>query len=84
MPYCTSYFKFLFEWFWSLPEQNKDFAIQNIGEAGVIILWALLTVFLVYDSEQKVCLTGLITINMLTKKNCCIYFSLCNIRNGCQ
>ena len=27
MPYCTSYFKFLFEWFWGFPEQNKDFAI---------------------------------------------------------
>ena len=35
MPYCTSYFKFLFEWFWGFPEQNKDFAIQNIGERGV-------------------------------------------------
>ena len=30
MPYCTSYFKFLFEWFWGFPEQNKDFAIQNM------------------------------------------------------
>ena len=47
MPYCTSYFKFLFEWFWGFPEQNKDFAIQNMGERGGIILWALLTVFLV-------------------------------------
>ena len=47
MPYCTSYFKFLFEWFWGFPEQNKDFAIQNMGEWGGIILWALLTVFLV-------------------------------------
>ena len=46
MPYCTSYFKFLFEWFWGFPEQNKDFAIQNMGERGGIILWALLTVFL--------------------------------------
>ena len=46
MPYCTSYFKFLFRWFWGFPEQNKDFAIQNM-EAGGIILWALLTVFLV-------------------------------------
>ena len=35
MPYYTSYFKFLFEWFWGFPEQNKDFAIQNIGERGV-------------------------------------------------
>ena len=35
MPYCTSYFKFLFEWFWGFPEQNKDFAIQNMGERGV-------------------------------------------------
>ena len=34
MPYCTSYFKFLFEWFWGFPEQNKDFAIQNMGERG--------------------------------------------------
>ena len=35
MPYCTSYFKFLFEWFGGFPEQNKDFAIQNMGERGV-------------------------------------------------
>ena len=35
MPYYTSYFKFLFEWFWGFPEQNKDFAIQNMGEWGV-------------------------------------------------
>ena len=34
MPYCTSYFKFLFEWFWGFPEQNKDFDIQNMGEQG--------------------------------------------------
>ena len=34
MPYCTSYFKFLFEWFWGVPKQNKDFAIQNMGERG--------------------------------------------------
>ena len=34
MPYCTSYFKFLFEWFWGFPEQNDDFAIQNMGERG--------------------------------------------------
>ena len=34
MPYCTSYFKFLFEWLWGFPEQNKDFAIQNVGERG--------------------------------------------------
>ena len=34
MPYCTSYFKFLSEWFWGFPEQNKDFAIQNMGEWG--------------------------------------------------
>ena len=27
MPYCTSNFKFLFAWFWGVPEQNKDFAI---------------------------------------------------------
>ena len=25
---------FLFEWFWGFPEQNKDFAIQNMGEWG--------------------------------------------------
>ena len=35
MPYCTSNFKFLFEWFWGFPEQNKDFAIQNMWELGV-------------------------------------------------
>ena len=29
MPYCTYYFKFLFEWFWGFPEQNKDFAITT-------------------------------------------------------
>ena len=27
MPYCTSYFKFLIEWIWGFPEQNKDSAI---------------------------------------------------------
>ena len=37
MPYCTSYFKILFAWFWGFPEQNKDFAIQNMGEQGGII-----------------------------------------------
>ena len=25
MPCCTSYFKFLFEWFWGFPQQNIDF-----------------------------------------------------------
>ena len=35
MPYSTSYFKILFEWFWGFPEQNKDFAVQNMGERGV-------------------------------------------------
>ena len=30
MPYCTSYFKFLFEWFWGFPEQNKDFAVFRL------------------------------------------------------
>ena len=35
MPYCTSYFKILSAWFWGFPEQNKDFAIQNMGERGV-------------------------------------------------
>ena len=35
MPYCTSYFKILFEWFWVFPEQNKEFAIQKKGERGV-------------------------------------------------
>ena len=34
-PYCTSYFKFLSAWFWGFPEQNNDFAIQNMGERGV-------------------------------------------------
>ena len=34
MPYCTSYLKFLFDWFWGFPEQNKVFAIQNMGERG--------------------------------------------------
>ena len=34
-PYCTSYFKFLFEWFGGVPQQNKDYAIQNMGERGV-------------------------------------------------
>ena len=29
------------------PQQNKDFAKQNMGGAGGIILWALLTLFLV-------------------------------------
>ena len=31
MPYCTSYFKFLFEWFRGFPGQNKDFAITTYG-----------------------------------------------------
>ena len=31
MPYCTSYFKFLSEWFWGFPEQNKNFAITTYG-----------------------------------------------------
>ena len=35
MSYCTSYFKFLSAWFWGFLEQNKDFAIQNMGERGV-------------------------------------------------
>ena len=35
MPYCTSYFKFLFEWFWGFSEQNKDFAMQNMEEQGL-------------------------------------------------
>ena len=35
MPYCTSYFKFLFEWFWGFPAQNKDFAMHTKhGGAG--------------------------------------------------
>ena len=34
MPYCTSYFKFLSAWFWGVPEQIKDFAIQNMGKRG--------------------------------------------------
>ena len=34
MPYCTSYFKFLFKWFLGVPEQNKDFDLQNLGERG--------------------------------------------------
>ena len=47
MPYCTSYFKFLLEWFLGFPEQNKDLPYKTWGSGG-IILWALLTVFLVY------------------------------------
>ena len=47
MPYCTSYFKFLSAWFWGFPEQNKDSAITTYGETAGIILWALLTIFLV-------------------------------------
>ena len=31
MPYCTSYLKFLFAWFWGFPVQNKDFAITTYG-----------------------------------------------------
>ena len=34
MPYYTCYFEILFEWFWGFPEQNKDFALQNMGERG--------------------------------------------------
>ena len=53
MPYCTSYFKFLFEWFWGFPEQNKDFAIQNMGKWGVSFFWALLRVFLVLSALRS-------------------------------
>ena len=31
MLYCTSYFKFLFDWCWGVPEQNKDFTITTYG-----------------------------------------------------
>ena len=33
IPYCTSYIKFLFDWFLGCPEQNKDFAITTYGGA---------------------------------------------------
>ena len=54
MPYCTFYFKFLFEWFWGFPEQNKDFAIQNMGERGYhfVSIAPQFTVFLVYFSVK--------------------------------
>ena len=35
MPYWTNYTKILLEWFWGFPEQNKNFAIQNMGERWV-------------------------------------------------
>ena len=41
MPYCTSYFKILLEWFWGFPEQNKDFATQNMGERGLSFFFQL-------------------------------------------
>ena len=53
MPYCTSYSKVLYAWFWGVPNQNKDFAIIIYGGAEGIILWALLTVFLVIDYGCK-------------------------------
>ena len=34
MPYCTSYFKFLFEWFWGFPQQNIDFS-RDLSFEGV-------------------------------------------------
>ena len=34
MLYCTSYFKFLFEWFWGFPEQNKDLPYKTWGSGG--------------------------------------------------
>ena len=35
MSYCTSYFKFLLEWFWGFSEQNKDLAITTYGGGGI-------------------------------------------------
>ena len=50
MPYCTSYFKFLSAWLWNLglPRAKQGLCHTKHGGAGGIILWALLTVFLVY------------------------------------
>ena len=49
MPYCTSYFKFLFEWFLGFPRAKQGLCHTKHGGAGSIILWALLTVFLVLN-----------------------------------
>ena len=52
MPYCPSYFNIFFEWFWGFPEQNKDFAIQNMGERGyhfVSIAYSISSFFRIWD-----------------------------------
>ena len=47
MPYCTSYFKFLSAWFW-VSQTKQGLCHTKHGGAGGIILWAVLTVFLVF------------------------------------
>ena len=34
MSYCTSYFKFLFEWFWGFPEHTRTLPYKTWGSGG--------------------------------------------------
>ena len=52
MPYCTSYFKFLFKWFLGFPRAKQGLCHTKHGGAGGIILWALFTVFLVFNIKD--------------------------------
>ena len=52
MPYWTSYSQILLEWFWGFPEQNKNFAIQNMGERWVSFFEHCLQYFLVFNKES--------------------------------
>ena len=50
-PYCTSYFKFFFRMLLGFPRAKQGLCHTKHGGAGGIILWALLTVFLVFISS---------------------------------
>ena len=45
VPYCSSYFKFLFEWFWGFPQQNIDFVQGLVEWEGTISHLLLIKVF---------------------------------------
>ena len=47
MPYCTSYFKFLFWMILGFSRAKQGLCHTKLGGVGGIILWASLTVFLV-------------------------------------
>ena len=52
MPYCTSYFKFLFEWFWGFPEQTRTLPYKTWGSGGyhfVSIAHSISSLFLNLD-----------------------------------